>query len=112
MRVDINYLDRVQMVGYPSTPSDASIKMSELRSNDTGIYRCEVQQGIEDHHDTVHVQVQGVTPEPSTTRAYVVRGSSYHSFKLYIMVYTSYCIYCKKKTIRDTMVIIVRLLFL
>ena len=59
VRVDEHYLDRVHMVGYPVTATDASIKITELRTNDTGHYRCEVQQGIEDSHDNVLVQVQG-----------------------------------------------------
>lgn len=42
------------------TSTDASIKISELRSSDTGVYRCEVQHGIEDSHDIVHVQVGGM----------------------------------------------------
>uniref|UniRef100_A0A8D2ZUT8 Aggrecan a n=1 Tax=Scophthalmus maximus TaxID=52904 RepID=A0A8D2ZUT8_SCOMX len=60
VRVTESYLDRVHLVGYPRTPTDASIKISELRSSDTGVYRCEVQHGIEDNHDIVHVQVQGI----------------------------------------------------
>ncbi|KAG7242718.1 hypothetical protein INR49_020093, partial [Caranx melampygus] len=60
VRITESYLDRVHLVGYPSTPTDASIKISELRSSDTGVYRCEVQHGIEDNHDIVHVQVQGI----------------------------------------------------
>ncbi|XP_019907541.2 aggrecan core protein isoform X2 [Esox lucius] len=60
VKVEYDYLDRVNMVGYPHTPSDASIKMSELRTNDSGVYRCEVQHGIEDNHDTVDVRVQGI----------------------------------------------------
>ncbi|XP_028258035.1 aggrecan core protein-like [Parambassis ranga] len=55
-----NYLDRVHLLGYPKTPSDASITISELRSSDTGVYRCEVQHDIEDSHGDVHVQVQGI----------------------------------------------------
>uniref|UniRef100_A0A3Q1G6B9 Aggrecan a n=1 Tax=Acanthochromis polyacanthus TaxID=80966 RepID=A0A3Q1G6B9_9TELE len=55
-----NYVDRVHLLGYPNTPTDASIKIFELRSSDTGVYRCEVQHGIEDNHDIVHVQVQGI----------------------------------------------------
>lgn len=47
------------MVGYPTTPTDASIKITELHSNDSGVYRCEVMNGIEDGHDIVDVQVQG-----------------------------------------------------
>ncbi|KAI2662449.1 Aggrecan core protein [Labeo rohita] len=58
--IDKRYLDRVTMVGYPMTPTDASIKISELHSNDSGVYRCEVMHGIEDGHDIVHVQVQGI----------------------------------------------------
>ncbi|KAL1007543.1 hypothetical protein UPYG_G00088150 [Umbra pygmaea] len=60
VKVEYDYLDRVNMVGYPQTPSDASIRITELRSNDSGTYRCEVQHGIEDNHDTVDVQVQGI----------------------------------------------------
>ncbi|KAM3626178.1 uncharacterized protein V6R79_024149 [Siganus canaliculatus] len=55
-----SYLDRVQLVAYPMTPTDASIKLTELRSSDSGFYRCEVQHGIEDNHDIIHVQVQGI----------------------------------------------------
>ncbi|XP_029354215.1 aggrecan core protein-like isoform X2 [Echeneis naucrates] len=60
VHVTESYLDRVHLVGYPGTPTDASMKISELRSSDTGVYRCEVQHGIEDNHDIVHVQVQGI----------------------------------------------------
>ncbi|XP_068580400.1 brevican core protein-like [Cebidichthys violaceus] len=60
VRVSESYLDRVQLVDYPMISTDASIKISELRSSDTGVYRCEVQHGIEDSHDIVHVQVQGM----------------------------------------------------
>jgi len=74
VRIAPNYLDRVHMVGYPSTPSDASIKISELRSNDTGVYRCEVQHGIEDNHDTVHVYIKGILTELSTARMHVLNS--------------------------------------
>ncbi|XP_058486379.1 aggrecan core protein-like isoform X1 [Solea solea] len=60
VRITESYLDRVQLLGYPKTPTNASIQISELRSSDTGVYRCEVQHGIEDNHDIVHVQVQGI----------------------------------------------------
>uniref|UniRef100_A0A673C519 Aggrecan a n=1 Tax=Sphaeramia orbicularis TaxID=375764 RepID=A0A673C519_9TELE len=60
IRITENYLDRVQLLGYPATPTDASIRLSELRSSDSGVYRCEVQHGIEDDHDLVHVHVQGI----------------------------------------------------
>lgn len=64
VRIGERYLDRVHLVGYPMTPTDASIKISELRSSDSGVYRCEVQHGIEDNDDIVHVQVQGMQMSP------------------------------------------------
>uniref|UniRef100_H3CE81 Aggrecan core protein n=1 Tax=Tetraodon nigroviridis TaxID=99883 RepID=H3CE81_TETNG len=60
VRIAEGYLDRVHLLGYPATPTDASIKLSELRSSDSGVYRCEVQHGIEDSHDITHVHVQGL----------------------------------------------------
>ncbi|KAI7814822.1 putative aggrecan core protein [Triplophysa rosa] len=60
VNVTKQYMDRVTLVGYPTTPTDASIKITELHSNDSGVYRCEVVHGIEDNHDIVHVQVQGI----------------------------------------------------
>ncbi|KAL6461491.1 hypothetical protein MHYP_G00296350 [Metynnis hypsauchen] len=58
--VNDKYLDRVTMVGYPMTPTDATIKITELLSNDSGVYRCEVMHGIEDNHDLIDVRVQGI----------------------------------------------------
>ncbi|XP_043101449.1 aggrecan core protein isoform X2 [Puntigrus tetrazona] len=58
--IDKRYLDRITMVQYPMTPTDASIKITELHSNESGVYRCEVMNGIEDGHDIVDVQVQGI----------------------------------------------------
>ncbi|XP_061743292.1 aggrecan core protein-like [Nerophis ophidion] len=60
VRVSKSYLGRVQLVGYPLTPTDASIQISGLMSNDSGFFRCEVQHDIDDSHDEVHVKVQGV----------------------------------------------------
>ncbi|XP_019722761.1 aggrecan core protein-like [Hippocampus comes] len=60
VRISESYLDRVHLVGYPLTPTDANIMISELRSSDSGVYRCEVQHGIEDNHDDVRVKVQGI----------------------------------------------------
>ncbi|XP_036073141.1 aggrecan core protein isoform X2 [Oryzias melastigma] len=60
VRIGKGYLDRVQLLNYPQTPDDASIRITELRSSDTGVYSCEVQLGIEDNHDIVHVYVTGV----------------------------------------------------
>ncbi|XP_051998177.1 aggrecan core protein-like isoform X2 [Xyrauchen texanus] len=60
VNIEERYLDRVSMVGYPMTPTDATIKITELHSNDSGVYRCEVMHGIEDNYEIVDVQVQGI----------------------------------------------------
>ncbi|XP_051975599.1 aggrecan core protein-like [Xyrauchen texanus] len=60
VQVQSDYLDRVHMVNYPIVPTDATIEISELRSSDSGTYRCEVMQGIEDNYDSVEMQVQGI----------------------------------------------------
>lgn len=59
VQVERDYLDRVHMVNYPMVPTDATIEISELRSSDSGSYRCEVMQGIDDNYDSVGMQVQG-----------------------------------------------------
>nr|XP_055047945.1 aggrecan core protein isoform X2 [Misgurnus anguillicaudatus] len=60
VKAERDYLDRVHLVNYPMVPSDATIEISELRSNDSGTYRCEIMQGIEDNYDSVEMQVQGI----------------------------------------------------
>lgn len=60
VNVETEYLDRVTMVNYPLVPTDATIEITELRSKDSGTYRCEVLQGIEDNYDSVDIQVQGM----------------------------------------------------
>ena len=64
VKVESEYLDRVTMVNYPMVPTDVSMEITELRSNDTGTYRCEVMHGIEDNFDTVEMQVQGKIRTP------------------------------------------------
>ncbi|XP_054891487.1 aggrecan core protein [Poeciliopsis prolifica] len=58
--VETEYLDRVTLVGYPRVPTDATIEITELRSKDSGTYRCKVTHGVEDSSDIVDLQVQGV----------------------------------------------------
>ncbi|XP_043084516.1 aggrecan core protein [Puntigrus tetrazona] len=60
VQVEKDYVDRVHMVNYPMVPTDATIEISELHSSDSGTYRCEVMQGIEDNYDSVEMQVQGI----------------------------------------------------
>ncbi|KAM9808129.1 aggrecan core protein-like [Neosynchiropus ocellatus] len=60
IHVEAKYLDRVTMVNYPLVPSDATIEMTELRSKDSGTYRCEVMNGIDDNYDSVEIHIQGI----------------------------------------------------
>ncbi|KAK5866974.1 hypothetical protein PBY51_011502 [Eleginops maclovinus] len=48
------------MINYPLVPTDATMEITELRSKDSGTYRCEVMHGIEDNYDSVDIQVQGI----------------------------------------------------
>lgn len=53
VRVKVNeaYRFRVALPAYPASLTDVSLALSELRPNDSGIYRCEVQHGIDDSSD-------------------------------------------------------------
>uniref|UniRef100_A0A8C4W2H3 Aggrecan core protein n=1 Tax=Gopherus evgoodei TaxID=1825980 RepID=A0A8C4W2H3_9SAUR len=50
----------ISLPNYPAIPTDATLEIRALRSNDTGIYRCEVMHGIEDSQDTIEVIVKGI----------------------------------------------------
>ncbi|CAB1323566.1 unnamed protein product [Coregonus sp. 'balchen'] len=60
VHVETEYLDRVTMANYPLVPTDITMEITELRSKDSGTYRCEVMHGIEDNYDSVDIQVQGI----------------------------------------------------
>ncbi|XP_028326251.1 brevican core protein [Gouania willdenowi] len=60
VRVSEDYKDRAYLLNYAYSPADLSLRLESLRQNDTGFYRCEVQQGLEDADDVVHVKVKGV----------------------------------------------------
>ncbi|XP_063002294.1 brevican core protein [Elgaria multicarinata webbii] len=73
VKVSEGYRDRVSLPFYPDSVTDATLVLSELRSNDSGVYRCDVQHGIEDGHDALEVKVKGVVflyREGSTRYAY------------------------------------------
>ncbi|XP_030587704.1 aggrecan core protein [Archocentrus centrarchus] len=61
-KIDVQpeYFDRVMMISYPMVPTDATMEITELRSKDSGTYRCEVMHGIKDNSDSVEIQVQGI----------------------------------------------------
>ncbi|XP_020637336.3 aggrecan core protein isoform X2 [Pogona vitticeps] len=60
VRINTAYQEVVSLPNYPAIPTDATLEIKRLRSNDTGIYRCEVIHGIEDSQDTVEVKVKGI----------------------------------------------------
>ncbi|XP_068585958.1 brevican core protein [Cebidichthys violaceus] len=60
VRVSEAYKDRASLLNYASSPADLTLRLEGLRQNDTGFYRCEVQQGLEDADDVAQVKVKGV----------------------------------------------------
>ncbi|TKS82584.1 Brevican core protein [Collichthys lucidus] len=60
VRVSEAYKDRASLLNYAYSPADLTLQLESLRQNDTGFYRCEVQQGLEDAHDVAQVKVKGV----------------------------------------------------
>ncbi|XP_042637618.1 aggrecan core protein [Orycteropus afer afer] len=60
VRVNSAYQDKVSLPNYPAIPSDATLEIQNLRSNDSGVYRCEVMHGIEDSEATLEVVVKGI----------------------------------------------------
>lgn len=60
-RVKINdaYRDRAALFNYTTSPDDVSLWLGDLRHSDSGHYRCEVQQGLEDSSDIIQVKVNG-----------------------------------------------------
>ncbi|XP_010185384.1 PREDICTED: aggrecan core protein [Mesitornis unicolor] len=60
IRLNTEYREVISLSNYPAIPTDASLEIKALRSNHTGIYRCEVMYGIEDRQDTIEVLVKGI----------------------------------------------------
>ncbi|KAM4826127.1 aggrecan core protein [Thomomys bottae] len=60
VRVHSAFRDKVSLPNYPAVPSDATLEIQSLRSNDSGVYRCEVMHGIEDSEATLEVVVKGI----------------------------------------------------
>uniref|UniRef100_A0A3B3I541 Brevican n=1 Tax=Oryzias latipes TaxID=8090 RepID=A0A3B3I541_ORYLA len=61
-RVKINdeYRDRAALLNYTSFPQDPALRLGDLRHGDSGFYRCQVQQGLEDTSDVFQLEVRGV----------------------------------------------------
>ncbi|XP_053907174.1 brevican core protein isoform X3 [Cuculus canorus] len=73
VKVSEEYRFRASLPIFHQRYTNASLLLTELRPNDSGIYRCDVQHGIEDGHDILYVKVKGVVfhyREGSTRYAY------------------------------------------
>ncbi|KAB5586878.1 hypothetical protein PHYPO_G00006500 [Pangasianodon hypophthalmus] len=60
VKISEPYKGRASLPNYASSPTDLTLQLDSLRHNDTGFYRCEVQQGLEDAHDLAQIKVKGV----------------------------------------------------
>uniref|UniRef100_A0A8C2JR74 Neurocan core protein-like n=1 Tax=Cyprinus carpio TaxID=7962 RepID=A0A8C2JR74_CYPCA len=60
VRVHRAYVGRVSLPGYSADPLNASLALSQLRSNDSGSFRCHIALGENYEQDTVNLEVTGV----------------------------------------------------
>nr|XP_021387865.1 brevican core protein isoform X2 [Lonchura striata domestica] len=60
VKVSEDYRLRASLPIFHRRYTNASLLLTELRPNDSGIYRCDVQHGIEDGHAILHLKVKGV----------------------------------------------------
>ncbi|NXI93641.1 PGCB protein, partial [Psophia crepitans] len=60
VKVSEDYRFRASLPIFHQRYTNASLLLTELRPNDSGIYRCDVQHGIEDGHDILDLKVKGV----------------------------------------------------
>ncbi|KAM8827009.1 brevican core protein [Synchiropus picturatus] len=54
------YKGRVLLLDHDNSPGNRTLRLEALRPNDSGVYRCQVQQGLEDADDVMQVKVKGV----------------------------------------------------
>ncbi|XP_058650067.1 neurocan core protein isoform X3 [Onychostoma macrolepis] len=60
VRVHRAYVGRVSLPGYSADPLNASLALSQLRSNDSGSFQCHVALGENYEQDTIILEVTGV----------------------------------------------------
>ncbi|OCT66526.1 brevican core protein isoform X2 [Xenopus laevis] len=60
VKISEGYRVRALMPHYAESVNDATLILNSLITNDSGIYRCHVQHGIEDDYDMLEVKVKGV----------------------------------------------------
>ncbi|KAM4690063.1 brevican core protein [Rhinophrynus dorsalis] len=60
VKISESYRFRASLPNYSTSANDVTLVLKDLIANDSGIYRCHVQHGIEDDHDMLEVKVKGV----------------------------------------------------
>ncbi|KAG8449899.1 hypothetical protein GDO86_016538 [Hymenochirus boettgeri] len=60
VKISDGYRFRALMPNYADSADDVTLVLNNLLTNDSGIYRCHVQHGIEDDYDMLEVKVKGV----------------------------------------------------
>ncbi|XP_051554569.1 neurocan core protein-like [Myxocyprinus asiaticus] len=60
VKVHKAYAGRVSLPGYSANPLNASLALSQLRSNDSGTFQCHVALGDNYEQDTVNLEITGV----------------------------------------------------
>ncbi|XP_069820507.1 neurocan core protein isoform X2 [Dendropsophus ebraccatus] len=60
VKISRGYEGRVSLPGYAHNRYNATLVLSNARSSDSGLYRCEIVLGIEDEQDTVPLEVTGL----------------------------------------------------
>lgn len=60
-RIKVNeaYRGRAVWLNYTSSLYDSALWLGDLRSSDSGYYRCEVLHGVEDSSDVIELKVKG-----------------------------------------------------
>lgn len=59
IKVNEAYRERAVRLNYTSSPYAAALWLGDLRSSDSGYYRCEVMHGLEDSSDAIELKVKG-----------------------------------------------------
>ncbi|KAF7661781.1 hypothetical protein LDENG_00254430 [Lucifuga dentata] len=60
IKVNKAFIGRVRLPGYAANPLNATMEISNLRTNDSGTYHCQVVMGNDYERDTVPLVVSGV----------------------------------------------------
>lgn len=59
VKVSELYKSRASLLNYAASLNDLTLRLDDLIHNDTGLYRCEVQHGLEDAQGLAQVKVKG-----------------------------------------------------